>query len=85
MVTHDSAIGSTSRLAWKGEGMADFLFYDHGSVWLMFPQNDGAREYAVDVLAEDSPMHGAGYAIEPRYVADIVTALQDDGFICVKG
>ena len=51
--------------------MADFLFSDHGSIWLMFPQNDGAREYAADVLPEDTPMHGEGYAVEPRYVATI--------------
>lgn len=64
--------------------MPDFIFHDHGSIWLMFPQNDNAREYAADVLPEDSPMHGEGYAMEPRYVQDIVTALQDDGFSCVK-
>ncbi len=65
--------------------MADFLFHDHGSVWLMIPQNENASEYAADVLPEDSPMHGAGYAVEPRYVADLVTGLQDDGFICQPG
>ncbi len=65
--------------------MPDFIFHDHGSIWLMIPQDDAARKHAADVLPEDSPMHGAGYAIEPRYVADIVTALQDDGFICEKG
>ena len=65
--------------------MADFLFSDHGSIWLMFPQNDGAREYAADVLPEDTPMHGEGYAVEPRYVADLVNALQCDGFICQSG
>ena len=65
--------------------MADFLFHNHGSIWLMIPQNEAASEFASDTLPDDTPMHGNGYAIEPRYVADLVTALQDDGFSCQNG
>lgn len=65
--------------------MADFIFDNHGSIWIMTPQNSGAREYASDVLPGDSLMQGAGYVVEPRYVADIVESLQGDGFNCQPG
>lgn len=60
----------------------DFMFHDHGSIWLMVPQNDVSREHAVDVLPDDTPTFGAGYAIEPRCVTWIVESLRRDGFIC---
>ena len=65
--------------------MADFIFHDHESIWLMIPQNDNAREFAADVLPEDTPMHGTGYAIEARYVTWTVESLRKDGFTCEKG
>lgn len=58
---------------------ADFTIADHGSLWLLFPWSDAAKEWTEAHLPEDALRHGKSIVIEPRYVEDIVTGIVDDG------
>jgi hypothetical protein len=50
----------------------------HGSLWLLYPTTDAAREW---LLAHtDGLWHGDALAVEWRYVSGLVTGLRDAGF-----
>lgn len=50
----------------------DFDVSDHGSIVLLTPRTDAARSWATENLPDDAQMMGNAYAIEPRYVDDIL-------------
>lgn len=58
--------------------MIDFDFSDHGSLVMVTPRNENAREH----LAENTDGQWLGYAlaVEPRYAADLSALLCRDGF-----
>jgi hypothetical protein len=60
---------------------ADFKVDNQGSIFLLHPLNDAAREWVNEHIGQDN-----GYqpyyptvVIEHRYIADIVTGIQNDG------
>jgi hypothetical protein len=60
---------------------ADFKVDNQGSIFLLHPLNDTAREWVNEHIGQDN-----GYqpyyptvVIEHRYVADIVAGIQNDG------
>ena len=55
---------------------------DHGSVVLLQPLSDAARDWLGDHLPEDCQRLGDAYAVEPRYVGAIVEGLREDGLTC---
>ena len=59
--------------------MSDFHLADHGSVVLLTPRTDAARDWVEDNLPDDVQMLGNGIAIEGRYVGDILTGIECDG------
>ena len=50
------------------------------TVFLVCPQNDGAKEYLQDIVPADAPWLGQGVGVEHRFLNDFIGALFDDGF-----
>lgn len=59
----------------------DFTFVNHGSIALLAPQSDPARDWCEDHLPDDAPRHGEAYAIEPRFADPILQDLMADGYV----
>ena len=59
--------------------MADVNVENHGTIFLLRPLNGNARCWCEEHLPEDAPMFGNAYAVEHRYIADIVAGIQNDG------
>lgn len=60
--------------------MADFLFENHGSIWLVRPQNEEARQHLEDHTAEDAQWLGNALAVEHRYVPGLAEGLNNEGY-----
>ncbi len=60
--------------------MTDFHLDDHGSVVILTPVTQDAKDYAADMLPEDTQRWGSGYAIAHNYADDVVGLLLRDGF-----
>lgn len=60
--------------------MVDFILKDEGSIFLLEPLTDAAREWVAAHLEGADVQHWCGsVVIEQRYVSDIVQGLQADG------
>ena len=59
--------------------MEDFEVENHGSLFLLRPMTSAAWNWAEQHLPEDAQMFGQAYAVEHRYIADIVEGIQADG------
>jgi hypothetical protein len=62
----------------------DFEVQNHGSIFLLCPLTDSAREWMNEHLPVDSPetqFWGEAIVIEPRYVAPIVDGIIRDGLV----
>lgn len=60
--------------------MADFHWYDGGSIIVLTPKTDAGIEWIGDHLPEDHMVVGEhGVAIERRYFYDIYGGIQLDG------
>jgi hypothetical protein len=60
---------------------SDFLLRDEGSIILLTPHTDAAHDWVNEHIGQDN-----GYqpyfptvVVEPRYIADIVAGIQNDG------
>jgi hypothetical protein len=60
-----------------GEYQPDFTVSDHGSIFLLSPLTEEAHAWAQEFLPEDTPMWGASYAIEHRYIDPIIEGIED--------
>lgn len=52
----------------------------HGSIWLLRPLTDGAREWVAESIPADAQWFGGAVAVEHRYIGDILQGLKLDGF-----
>jgi hypothetical protein len=59
---------------------ADIMLSNHGSVWLVTPVTDAAREWIDDNVAADAQYFAGSLVVEPRYIAGIVRGMEEDGF-----
>jgi len=59
----------------------DVLVSNHGSLWLVEPVSDAARDWLNENLSAERQYLGRAVAVEPRYVDDLVRGLQSGGFI----
>jgi len=59
----------------------DFSLMDCGSVVLLRPMTETAREWLVDNVVCDPPRLGEALKIKPRYASAIVQAIAREGFI----
>lgn len=60
--------------------MDDYIFENHGSLWLVRSTSADALQHLPDDVAEDAQWLGGALAVEPRYVVSLAARLQDDGF-----
>jgi hypothetical protein len=58
---------------------ADVQVHDAGSIVLLAPLTDTARDWFIEHLPEDCPTIGVNYAIERRYVGDILEGINEAG------
>lgn len=64
----------------------DITVEDHGSIVLLVAQNANANRWLLEHTSEERQGWGLyGLAVEPRYVADIVTGAQADGLVVRRG
>ena len=59
---------------------ADFRIENHGSIFLFDPQNTSAENHLRDNVSEEAQWFGGALVVEPRYVIDLVAALEAEGF-----
>lgn len=60
----------------------DFLIENHGSIYLLRPTNDSAREFlAESVDPDNSQWFGGALVVEHRYIGPLVDNLREDGFV----
>jgi hypothetical protein len=61
---------------------SDFIVENHGSIFLLRPQNENAIAWVDEHISADNgyqPQYPT-VLVEHRYISDIVAAIQDDGF-----
>lgn len=58
---------------------ADFTVRNEGSIFLLTPQTDAAREWADEHLPDDAMTFGPSTVVEHRYIGAIVDGIQGDG------
>jgi hypothetical protein len=59
--------------------MPDFQFLSHGSICILTPKTEQAKEWVAIHLPEDAMRWAGGYAIEPRYADSILEGIASDG------
>jgi hypothetical protein len=59
----------------------DFSVENHGSIFLLRPLTDSAKSWVEEHIGEDNGFqpYWPTVVVEPRYVADIVEGMQNDG------
>ena len=55
----------------------DFVLADHGSIAVLTPTSDIAREWTTKYLSDETQWFGRGFVVEHRYVDDIVERLRE--------
>lgn len=59
----------------------DYTISDHGSIWLVHPNTDAAREHLeTHVDADESTWWSDSLVVEHRYIQPLVEALESHGF-----
>ena len=58
----------------------DFAIRDEGSIKLVVPLTDAAREWLEQNVQEDALYFGTGLAVEHRFLDPLVDGLKRDGF-----
>lgn len=57
----------------------DFRFACHGSVTILTPLTEPAREWVSEHIPADATLWGSGVVIEPRYAGPIIDAILGAG------
>lgn len=58
----------------------DFVFDNHGSIWLVTPQHDDAAQHLHDNVSEEAQWFGKALVVEPRYAFGLDAALHENGY-----
>jgi hypothetical protein len=59
--------------------MADFEVQDEGTIVLLKPVSDEAKEWGESHIDQEAERWGVAYVIEPRYLADIIEGIVNHG------
>jgi len=59
--------------------LIDFQIENHGSIWLVRPMTTTCREWLEENT--EGMWFGGALAVEPRYVADLVAGMEEEGFV----
>jgi hypothetical protein len=57
----------------------DFYVANHGSIFLLTPVTQAAREWVAEHIPEDAPALGHSIAIEHRFVGEVLAGITEDG------
>lgn len=57
----------------------DFTLENHGTIFLLQPHSEEAKQWIKDHLPDDAQTFGPSTCIEHRYIADIVNGISADG------
>ena len=61
--------------------VADFILEDHGSILFLHPQK-GAKDWVKSYVSREGYQpNWPSVLLEPRYASDLITGLQNDGFV----
>ena len=58
----------------------DYVVQNHGSIFLVEPQSDEARDNLQDNVQEGAQFFGRALVVEHRYILDLVATLQNEGW-----
>ena len=61
---------------------ADFTIYSDQSISILYPKSETAREW-MDEHVETGPVFGDGYAVENRYLADLMHGISSAGMVAL--
>ena len=56
-----------------------FQLENHGSIFLIRPLNDAANQWLRETAPEDAQFFGDAMVVEPRYVREVIGAIEADG------
>jgi hypothetical protein len=59
----------------------DFIVSDHGSLLLVTAQNASADRWLKSSTGDEAQWFGNALVVEPRYIADLVAGLENDGYV----
>jgi len=78
---NDSFVSSGNSPTHSGKIPPDFLVENHGSIFLLKPLTPAATAWVEEHIGQDNGYQGLwpSVIIEPRYIADIVAGIQNDG------
>lgn len=57
----------------------DFRVSGGGSLYILSPLTEAARDWVAEHIGDDAQTFGGGIAVEHRYIGDIVDGIQCDG------
>jgi hypothetical protein len=60
---------------------ADFEVYGGGTVYMLSPLNEPAKEFLYERLGDEAQFLGNAVAVEHRFISDIVEDLRGNGFV----
>lgn len=58
---------------------ADFSIGNHGSICLLMPHTDAARQWCDEHIPQDAQWFARCVVVEPRYIDDIAAGIEADG------
>jgi len=58
----------------------DFTVQNEGSIFLLHPETEKAKEHLIEHVAEDAQWFGDSLVVEHRYIADLVETLKENEF-----
>lgn len=58
----------------------DYTFANHGSLWLVTPQNQRAAAFLEESVQADAQWMGQALVVEPRYVSALANNLREEGW-----
>ena len=64
----------------SNNSLPDFTVSNQGSIFLVTPLNDTARDWLEENISEDSQYLGRALAVEHRYIENLLQGLQNEGF-----
>ena len=60
--------------------LPDFLFEDHGSIWLVAANNPDALIHLQEHTDSEAQWWGQALVVEPRYVGELALRLREKGY-----
>ena len=63
---------------YKHDGIADFMCRNEGTLWLLMPRTQAAREWVIEHLPPHATTWGDSIVVEHRYMSDILEGIRRD-------